>query len=126
MQKITIVFLILAAAGCVNAVHSVAPDNESAFRPTVRQTGSWANCNGVAGVCINTAAYSCSVGPLTGKCPGGASIRCCPKPGGIHASACGTGLCMRAGDCPRSTLTGKCPGPFGITCCPKTTTQPPV
>lgn len=118
MHKFISVFLLLTTACLCNAAAPRRLADDSELHTSVRQTGSWASCSGVAGVCINTSVYSCTRSTLTGRCPGGASIRCCPRPGGVRSSACGTGLCMRTSDCPRSTLTGRCPGPSGITCCP--------
>lgn len=93
---------------------------------TIRQTGAWEVCSGVAGICIDTYAYSCTGSTLTGKCPGASNIRCCPYPYGVNSGTCvseNVGVCTRTENCPRSVITGKCPGPSAVTCCPYSTTS---
>lgn len=88
---------------------------------TLRQTGVWEACSGVAGVCVDTNVYSCTGSTLTGKCPGASNIRCCPYPNGVNCGTCvseNVGVCTRTENCPRTVMTGKCPGPSSVTCCP--------
>lgn len=85
-----------------------------------RQTGIWAACNGVTGVCIDVDKYSCTGTTLTGKCPGPTNVRCCPYPNGIRSSPC-SGVCTRTASCPGTPQAGKCPGPSYIQCCPSST-----
>lgn len=84
---------------------------------SIHQTGAWSACAGVNGVCIDTNSYSCSGSTITGKCPGGSNILCCPYPSGIKSSSC-SGVCTRTANCPRSSEANKCPGPSYVQCCP--------
>lgn len=92
-----------------------------------QQVGEWASCSVSAGLCIDVNQYSCSGSVVTGQCPGGSNILCCPVPAGVVFGSCASGnngLCKRTGDCPTSTITGLCPGPVGITCCPGSVSPP--
>lgn len=83
--------------------------------------GTWSDCSGTAGLCIDTSVYTCSTNTLFNLCPGGNNIRCCPAPAGIQSGSCysdNIGLCGRTEDCSTTTITNKCPGPSGVTCCP--------
>lgn len=93
----------------------------------LRQTGAWEACSDVAGVCIDTNAYSCTGKTLSGKCPGSANVRCCPYPSGVNSGTCvseNVGTCTRTENCEGTVITGKCPGPSSVACCPSTTSSP--
>ncbi len=88
----------------------------------------WEACNGVSGTCLDTRSYTCTVGTLTGRCPGPSYNRCCPSTGGIASSGCRTngGLCKRTATCTSGKIfTGLCPGPSTVTCCSQFSSAPP-
>lgn len=95
----------------------------------IRQlTGEWASCSGVPGLCIDISSHTCSTPTLSLKCPGGATIRCCPSPAGISTPSCNaweSGLCKRSTDCSTHTQSGLCPGPSGVLCCANTPAETP-
>jgi hypothetical protein len=91
-------------------------------------TGEFAVCNGDAGICIDTNTFECDGrDTTTGDCPGGSSIRCCPKASGFVAKsselkcqlAAQPGACKLVQHCvsPAISQTGLCPGPAGVQCC---------
>lgn len=82
--------------------------------------GTWEPCNGVSGTCIDVRSSTCTVGTLTGRCPGASNNRCCPASGGVSSARCTAqnGLCKRTATCSNGrALTGFCPGPSSVTCC---------
>ena len=72
---------LTVAAMLVGNVATTAENAGSNLSDT--QRGRRAGCNdGVDGECIDVSTHSCHGTPvLTGKCPGSASIMCCPTPG---------------------------------------------
>ncbi len=94
---------------------------------TLEAYAVWEACNGVSGTCIDTRSHTCTVGTLTGRCPGASYNRCCPSTGGIATSGCtaNEGLCKRTATCTSGiTFTGLCPGPSTVTCCSQFTSAP--
>merc|ERR1719336_3344414 len=85
--------------------------------------GEGATCEGNRGLCIDTSTTSCPRSTLSGLCPGGSSIKCCPssQPGvGTPCSGGVAGTCIDtySTSCPRATQAGLCPGGANIKCCP--------
>merc|ERR1719189_1322719 len=89
--------------------------------------GEGAVCSGNAGLCIDTTKTSCPRWTLSGLCPGGSSIKCCPSSQPGVGSPCSgvAGTCIDTSRtvCPRVTLAGRCPGGASIKCCPYDTTS---
>jgi predicted chitinase len=111
--------------------HACASDIDIELKPSDRQTGGeWSACSSNRGTCIDIASHSCTTATLTGLCPGGTSIQCCPAAGGIATSTCTAagGLCKRTDTCTGTSGGLSCPGPSFVQCCTiaKLPTQTPV
>merc|ERR1740121_2136237 len=90
-------------------------------------SGEGTICEGDRGLCIDTSRSSCPRSLISGLCPGGSNIKCCPSsaPGVGTPCSSAQGVCTdtSATNCPRSTLTGQCSGGASIRCCPYDTSE---